>query len=623
MSDNYKTVVLTPLTGILDSRSSVDAEPSGAFTWKQNFEISPDGKLRHAHGFVKPWNINPFIQNIGGVPCPYANWDWHNQGVAVASREPPTLLFPSTTNDGVRKLILGTKTRLMLLDEAAGSWPKLNSAALGNDGTTNLTQTRFHAAELQNKVVFTNGLDDVQYYDLIAGTFGPIPYPGLDTASETGGKVTRAKVVIQWQGLIFLMNTEEDGVRVASRIRWSDLNNALDWGAGTASISDYQDLDYGEEILNAVPLGGALIVLTNQSLWRCTFSVDPGSPGDPTGSPPVLAIAPSAVLNCVKFYTDPKNQSRCLAYPNSLVTTGSEIYYAGRDGIYEYDINKLQPDLIEWIHRADNIIFDDPATSTTAIDKTCCNSPIAEYHPDTKEIHFSWPSPDVVQLGSGSCDAVQPIQGGGINRHTLVINTGFTTCDYRDCGSTATVHFKSDVGTDASCNQAIMFLGANGSDFCLKQFGIGYAREIYDPTIDFYTLTGYVPLLRGVFPFGMFDKDKMVKGFRVDCIPESGTGTVFRLRIGTSYKAVNPNSTDASCGILWKKFSDKVIKCPDKATLTSYATTKTRPTDDFKWSFLLRGRIMYFEISILKADGTPANSGGVTLSRFDAQALQV
>jgi hypothetical protein len=621
MPDAYKTISLTPLTGIFDARSSVDAEPSGAFVWKQDFEISPDGKLRQAHGFSKPYNINPLVQNIGGVPCPYANWDWHNQGVAVASREPPTMLFASTTNDGVRKLVLGTKTRLMLMDESAGSWSQLNPSALGNDGTTNLTQTRFHAAELQNKVVFTNGLDDVQYYDLIAATFGPIP--GLATASETGGTVTQAKVVIQWQGVVFLMNVVEDGVRVSSRIRWSDLNDVLNWGAGLSSISDYQDLDYGEEILGAVPLGGALIVLTNQSLWRCTFSIDSGSPGDPLAVPPVLAIAPSAVLNCVKFYTDPKNQSRCLAYPNSLVSTGSEIYYAGSDGIYEYDVYKLMPDIIEWIHRADVLVFDDPAISVTAIDKTCCNSPVAEYRSDTKEIHFSWPSPDLVQVGSDSCDAIQPIQGSGINRHTLVINTGFTTCDYREYGSTAMVNFKSDVGSEASCNQSILFLGANGTDFCLKQFGVGYAWEIYDPTIDSYAMTGYSPLLRGVFPFGTFDKDKFLKSFRIDCIPDGDTGTVFRLRIGTSYKAVNPNSNDASCGILWTQFSDKAIKCPDQATLTAYATTKTRPTDDFKWSFLLRGRLLYYEITIAMPDGAAANSGGVSLSRFDVQALQV
>jgi hypothetical protein len=224
MPDAYKTISLAPLTGIFDARSSVDSEPSGAFAWKQNFEMSPDGKLRQAHGFARPY-VNPLNRNNSGGDCPYSNWDWHDQGVAVADREPPTLLFPATTNDGARSLILGTKTRLLKLDEATGIWTQFSSAGLGNDGSDNLTQVRFLGAELQNKVAFTNGLDDVQYYDLIANTFGPIT--GLNTASETGGKVTKAKVILQWQGVVLLMNVEEDGVRIASRIRWSDLNDVI------------------------------------------------------------------------------------------------------------------------------------------------------------------------------------------------------------------------------------------------------------------------------------------------------------------------------------------------------------------------------------------------------------
>ena len=613
MPDAYKTVSLTPLTGILDARSSVDQEPAGAFTAKNNFEISPDGKLCQAHGFVKPYTINPLYQNTSGVPCPYKNWDWHEQGVAVAGREPPTLLFASTTNDGARQLILGTKTRLMLLDETAGSWSKLNTAALGNDGSTDLTQTRFHAAELQNKVVFTNGIDNVQYYNLLSPfTFAAIP--DLGTASETGGLVTKAKVVVQWQGVIFLMNTVEDGVRIASRIRWSDLNNALNWGSAypdpgggapaETSISDYQDLDYGEEILNAVPLLGSLYVFTNQSIWLCSFSIDTSTE--------------TATLNCVKIYTDPRNQNKCLAYPNTLVSTGFEIYYAGRDGIYEYDPYKVEPELTEWIHRADSIIYDDTAT---AIDKTCCNSPISEYRPDTKEIHFSWPSPDVIQVASDNCDALQPIQGSGINRHTLVINTAFTTCDYRDYGSTALVNFKSDVGTSGSCNQAIMFLGTIGSDFCLKQFGIGYAREIYDPLTDAYSMVGYVPLLRLVFPLGNFDKDKSLKSFSIHAAPEGDFGTFFKLRIGTSYTIQNPNLDVGKCGVLWRPLSLKEIKCQMSMTPEQYAAKNVRPSMGFDWAFLYRGRYLYAEIAIVQANGTAPVTGGVSLSAFETKAL--
>ena len=605
MPDAYKTVSLTPLTGILDSRSSVDQEAQGAFVAKHNFEISPDGKLRQARGFTKPYNINPFLQQVNGVPCPYKNWDYHDQGVSIEDRKPITMLFPSTTNTGGRKLFLGTKTRLAVLNEAAGTWHKFSPGGLGNDGSTNLTQTRFHAAELQNKVYFTNGIDDIGYYDLIAETYSVVS--GLATAGESGGKVTASKVIVQWQGVIFLMNNIEDGKRIPARIRWSDLNNGLAWNVGDpASITDYQDLDEDEEILGAIPLLGSLYIFTDHSIWRCNFHID--------------TVTGDATLSCSKIYTEPRNRDKCLAYPNTLISTGFEIYYAGIDAIYEFDPYKVQPEMTEWIHRADNIIYDDAAT---VIDRTCCNSPIAEYHPLTKEIHFSWPSPDVVQLSANICDAPLPIQGSGINRHTLVINVQATTCDYRNYGSTAMVNFQSDVGATGSCNETLLFLGASGVDFCLKQFNVtAYSREFYDAVSDSYSTVGYFPLIRGVFPFGVFDKDKQIRSFRVDAIPETDTGTVFRLRIGTSYKTVNPNLDDGKCGVLWRQFSTKAIKCLDQKTLAGYAASNVRPTDEYLWRFLLRGRLVYYELTITMPNGAAATSGGVSLSRFDVEALQ-
>jgi hypothetical protein len=608
LQDLYKTISLTPLTGMFDARTAVDSELAGSFAWKQNFEISPDAKLRHAHGFIKPYDINPSIQNIGGVPCPYKDWDFHgNGGFSAADREPPTLLFASETNQGARQLFLGTKTRIMLLDEAAGTWSTLGSG-FGDDGTDILTQISFKAAELQDKVAFTNGFDPVQYYDLTASTFGVIP--NLATATDSGGAVTTSQVVIEWQGVLFLMNNKEDGVQVPSRIRWSDLNNMLDWGQSDSSISDFQDLDYGENILGAVPMLGSLYVFTDKSIWICNFQV--------STSPP------SAVLNCTKYYTEPRNKTGMLAYPRTLVSTGLQIYYAGRDAIYEFDPYQVQPQRLEWIYAASGLIFDPLNNPVTAIDTTCCNSPCAEFHPDTQEIHFSWPTPQAVQVAGNNCDAVAPIQGSGVNNETLVLNLEYSTCDYRDYGSTALVHFQSDIGLNATCNQTILFLGANGVDQSLKWFGQGYAREIYNPASGLYTMTGYYPILRFVFPFGAFDAPKSIRAFIIDGIPDQvDTGTVFKLRLGASYKTVNPNMNNGNCGVLWKQFSSKEIDCSSDMTPEEYQANNILPTDGWQWNFLLRGQFLYGEITITMPDGTPATSGGVALSRFDVEAVQL
>lgn len=575
-----------------------------SFAWKQNLEISSDGKLRHAAGFARPY-LSALRRDAGGNACPYKNWDFHDQD--TSDREPPTLLFPATTNDGHRFLLLGTKTRILRQDEAAGTWAQVSTGTLGVDGDDSLTQTRFKAAQLQNKVAFTNGLDDVQGLDLTDNSFGPLT--GLATASETGGAVTAANVIIEYKGVVLLMNVVEDGVRIRSRIRWCDLNNLDDWGADAASISDFQDLDYDEEILGAVTHANVLYIYTAQSIWRANFTVDVTDPALPT-----------ATLVCVQIYNEPKNQDKCLAYPNTLISTGFEMFYMGRDGIYEFDPYKVQPELKEWIFRSDPVIFD---SDVTGIDTTACNSPIAEYHPDTKEIHFSWPSPDAIQIASSDCTAPAPIKGAGINRHTLVVNLAFTTCDYRDYGMTAMVNFKSDIGESGSCNQKILFLGALGSDFALKELNVGFAREVYDVESDSYSLAGYVPRFVGVFPFGAFTQDKEIKSFRIDALPDGNTGSVFRLRTGTSFQIVNPNKNTGNCGVVWRQWSNRAIKCPDKYTPAQYAALNIRPANDFFWSFLARGRYLYYEVSITKPDGTPAVSGGVSMSRLDVEAIQI
>jgi hypothetical protein len=608
MADAFKVATMSPLTAIFDGRTSVDLLPAGIFSWKQNWEISADGKLRQAHGFARPYQFN-ITHLVDGVPtpCDYKNWDFHDQGagfngVDIDKREPITFLFASTQNDGTRRLFAGTKTRFMLLNELTGVWATLKNG-YGNDGTETMTQIRFNGDELQNKVFITNGFDNVQYYDLVSTTIGDVP--NLATAGENGGAITKVNRIVSWQGVIFIMNFVEEGTRLASRIRWSDLNNGLDWGQDPASISDFQDLDYGEEILNAIPLLGSLYIFTNKSIWRCNFSVD--------------TAGGSASLNCVKVYTEPKNQSKCLAFENMIVSTGFSIFYGARDAIYEYNPYLVEPDRTDWIYPASSLIY---SAGATQLDFNSCASPIAEYWPDTKEIHFSWPVVEVIQIaGSTDCNAPTGAVNSGLNRHTLVCNTQYKSCDYRDYGSTALVNFRQDVSGQASCNQSPVFLGANTDDFCLKQFGLGYAREFYDAASDSFSMKGFSPILRGVFPFGQFDKDKKVKSFLINALPEANLTTVFRLRIGMSRTALDPNQKTAGCGVVWHQLSNKTVKCLEDMTPEDYANKNIAPTGEMLWTFLYRGIFLFYEITIANADNSPATSGGVSISRFEVKAL--
>lgn len=610
--DKAKTVTWTPLTGIMDSRSYSDQEPAGSFSWKQNVEVTPDGKLRRCQGFAKPFYNLKFSPGSFGAgqheQCPYGNFDFHDQGVdAVDQRMPITMIFPSTSNAGVRKLYAATKNQIMRLDETTGDWTVIGTG-YGADSVDVGTNIRFMAAELQDNIVFANSFDDVLYHDISTDTAQKID--DLDTAGEGGAKISKARVVIQYQGVIMLMNMYEGDTKFASRIRWSDLNKPTAFDiSDSSSITDYQDLEYGEEILNAVSLLGYLWVFTDRAIWRCNFSID--------------ATNNAAVLTCNRVYSEPRNKSKCLAYPNTLVSTGFDLFYAGTDAIYHFNPYLPEPERVEWIYRATNIVFDD---NPMVIDKSACNAPFAEYWPDKKEIHFSWPIVDAsaTNLYVASCDdPPPPIVSSGINRNTLVINTQYNTCDYRDYGMTAYANFSSDLYANGGCNQSTIFVGASGQDYCLKEIGTGYIREFYDPEKDLFTTNGYYSILRGVFPFGKFDQEKKLSKFVIDGVTDGATGLIWKLRIGTSYTAMDPNNDVDGCSVLWKTLSSREIRCQMLNTSSQYSDLNLRPSINTNWDFLYRGRFLYFELTVQKSNGDPADSGAVAMSRIEVKALAV
>jgi len=633
--DQFKPVTLafTP-PGIFDARSSADSQTANALAWKQNLQISPDGKLQTANGWVRPWAVNTIIQT-NGTPCPYSNADFHDQtpNVTALTREPPTCLYAPTDNEENRYLYLGTKTRFLLLNESSGSWTDLLPSGLGNDGSASLTQTRWHADILQDKIFICNGVDKVQ--QLTAGqTAQAISVVGLDTAGDDGNgnaaPVKAPNVIIQYQGVILIMNMLENGVRVPSRIRWSDLNDGTCWvtGGGTnpntlaASISDFQDLTYGQQILGACVLLGFLYVLTDKAIWQCSFTFSNTGAVDGSNNPIYQAS-----LQCNPVYSELKNRSRCLWYPNTLVCDGESMYYAGHDAIYRYNTYMQVPERTEWIFRSTSIIFDDGlGLGGATIDQTSVMSPVAEVWPDRKEIHFSWPVPDATLVNDQSCDLNPPILSSGLNRRTLVISTQWQTCDYRDYGMNCYTSFQPTVAVVGSLGLGPNFFGCPTTDFALKQLGVGYARETFtfNPanTVGSYAAVGYTPLMRLVFPFQNFPNDKQINGLLLDAFtPGTDGGNLFTLRTGTSYTQMNPNFNLGNCGVVWTKWSSKPIKCLMTMTPGQYAAKNLRAAIGHRWKFLARAKFLYAEIAVTDASGNAPVSGGVTFTRMEVPAI--
>ena len=590
----WNTVSLHPLSGPLDTRSRPAEVPVGGWRWKLNWAVTSDGKLCRRSGF------SSFYSDASS----FTNHDYHHQG---RTREPVTFQFESTANDGTRQYFLGTQSSVSLLDPATGLYTDILTG-MGAD------QSRWRAATLQNELILCNNTDNVQHYNVSTSAKGTIP-------DLTGVlHVTTARFAIQFSGFMLLMNVMQDGVRQGSRVVWSDLNDALSYdpakvtavtttpidsstglpGAPVTSyqqnsLAGFQDLDYGDEILAAAPMLGALYIYTRRAIWRVAASGDPNS-----------------VFVFNRVYTEPKNQTACLAYPNTLVSTGTEHWFMSTDGLYKFSPYIPTPERQDWLYRASGLIF---RKLDTQLDASYCQSPVMEYVAGARELWISWPT---------TADA-------GINSWTLVAQIEQKTADVVDHGFTSLVNFRRTPLTPSSCNEIQDFLGASGVDWSIKSIGGDFQRELWpvtDPTIDIPLAAGtplsvgYNSILRALIPLGLTDREKIIRKVLLDCdVTYQDPPCAVRLRIGNSQSLMDVNDTEDVCAPLWRQLKDLPLACPDPAKLSVLKANNQRPAKDLEWSIYDQGVFLYFEMTITNADDSPAIGGDLCCQRLDFEAM--
>lgn len=585
--DLWQIISLKPLTGVLDVRSRPADVAPGGFRWRQNFGTSDENKLCRREGFPRLFPNHLFDSNGDSLSDPnhtgtgsfYHNDDQHFQG--HDPRHPITLIYENTNADGSRQLYTGTSDHVSLLNEATGYWEDI-IVGMGANGS------KWKAATLQGYITFTNNVNKPLAYNISANSVAEI-------ADLNSLNVASAAVAVEFNGSIFLMNVFQDGSRFSSRVRWSDLDRPLAYDPSeTDSIAGFQDLDYGEQILAAKAMLGAMLIYTTRSIWQVTVNTS----------------GTGAAFLFQKIYTEPKNQTGCLAYPDTLVSTGLDHYYMASDGIYHFSPYLAEPERIDWIHKADAVIF---TNALTKLDPGQCTAPVAESFPIAKEIWFSWPLP-------GS-----PFQ----NSWTIVLNIEQKSADVIDTGFTALGNYHPNPSTSQLCSTSQVFIGASGKDWALKQIGGVLSREFVnltngDITEDIprdtatYTIDGYYSILRGMIPLGLVDRDKIIRRVILDDdVSEQDVPCVWRLRIGHSYKLTDPNDTDNNCTPLWVQMRDILMECPDKLTVSEMQSKNLTPNIGVEWPMYERGNFLYFELTSANQDGSPAIGGDVCISRID------
>jgi len=573
--NSWTPIAITPLSGALNTRSRPADLTPGEHRYKLNLAINRTGSLcvRNGHTAL---NFGSRLDNAAAL----TNWDYHRRDTLLP-RGPVTFLFESTDTLGVRRLFAGTSTGLAVLDNSTSQWHVLSSGWVG---------AIWKAAVLVDTIVFTNGLTGgVTYWTLTdAG------YSGVGGIAVFAG--TSAKVAITFSDVVMLMNV--DGI--SSRVRWSDYKVGTSFVAGGASIAGFQDLDYGDEILNAVEMMGGLYIFTTRSIWRC-----------------VTNVTATTIFAFQKIYSEPKNQSGCLTYVNTLITTGRALYWLGRDTIWMFNPYIVAPESPDWLLKGTGAFFSpgDP----DRMEKRCCDSIVAEYHPLKKEMWISYPQ---------GFDSAAPVC---LNNRCLVVNTEFNTIDLVDHGYTALANFRQTPGTGEECNADQVFIGASNEDYCLKNLTSDvYYRELVTvtggnkaleiPDANYATTQiGYFCRMIGTIPLGYTNRKKTVREFILDSevAPNAlADANLITLRIGNSFALQDPGGEDAYCAVQWHDQESIPLACPDTVTVAAMAAEGQNPSDPLSFTMYEEGNYLYYDLRITDALGNAPKEHSAAFSAF-------
>lgn len=348
-----KTIDFKPGRMTMDARSNPGDLDLKEFRYVLNWRLKTKERLCRSPGFDKAFTTED-----------YNNQDLRDQLLSLTGmeeREPITFLFEAISTRKTTKLIAGTSRVLFALNSGIGNY-KVISDQYGT------ASTRWRAAQLEDIVLFSNNLDALVYWHFDqgiteAGNQSVAPVPQLVDL-----EITRAGVVIEWKGHIFLMNVTVSGQVRGHTIYWCNYNNPLDWLPSDASTAGNVDLDSDETILGALELGNRLLVYTNKNIWE----------GLATGDEEAFTFAK-------RYATD--NRENCLFYPRTLISKGDQHVFAGKDGIYVYSLFMDKPNRTEWIHKASSIMFD-------SINETLCETHVAAFDSIRKELIFSYATGD-------------------------------------------------------------------------------------------------------------------------------------------------------------------------------------------------------------------------------------
>lgn len=672
-------LTITPMTGPLETRLMPDQTPWGGWRKRVNFDAIEEGKLRRSPGWVKPLAHAEYTESENQL----TNTDLHDQLLPLAGgqaiRLPIVFLREYDSSAGATKLLAATRETVYAYNESTRNWQVIGG---GYGGTGSFWQM----AKLGDTVVATNNYDEVQAWEF--GAPPPDNYTNamqpLAALQELG--ITRAACVAEWKGLMFLANVVDGGKTMEHQILWCAYHDLNAWDAGVAgTTAGFQLLDPGERIMALCPMGNYLLAYTNKSIWQATVVGDENLPLNfqqlyISESGDACLALPNTLLNLGDAHLYMGLDGVYLFDPSQRKPERvAWIHSATREVFSTLDVTKCGEHVSGYDPRTKTAYFswvkkDGSRNETLAVNlisKTASFldhgfTAFARFQPNGRSTlrdflsNFcicDYPTLAVdTENGAGFVREGVPVKvqdtgcaSGPTCLHTTVTKTDSAlgvTCEDYDVPTASEgsfcMYFKKLGITRMEdlcrkCQAPAVFLGASATDYCLKEMGDEYRREMLAGTpaagtFDYwedtetalyhcgraaYTDSGYhSELMSGPlhiqkwFDSGL--EEVTVKGLELEVEVEDDTGdpAELALSVGVSASAADPALESGL--IRWQK--QTVNRRYLKQLRTGGA--ETRPHLRLRWPLLLRGRYLYVHLKVAKTNGEAPTAAVVRLSRM-------
>lgn len=315
-------------------------------------------------------------------------------------RETINMLYEASSISGDRKFLIGTKSKIAVLNERAGSWRLLADGLGGpysDSRNCGCPTDRWKTAQLGNIVLFTNDIDPVLSWVMDSGPSGCDDWSVDYVQDLLALEIRRAKVVASWRGFVFVANIEQNGRRYSNRIIWSDYNSPLSWFPLGNTLAFTQDLADGDRVVAMETIGQQLRIYTRRG-------------ANQTAIYDVMVTGGETTFTFQEVYRGPDG----LQYENSMVNRGDVHNWLSESGLMELGPYDRTPIRIEWMHRASGVIYEGlsgtklgdlapfaltfdngdwtNANGFGAINKNACDAAIGFYDSKNKALWCSWPT---------------------------------------------------------------------------------------------------------------------------------------------------------------------------------------------------------------------------------------